>query len=99
MDLHELHYEIYYLDKHTQDEIKYNHTFQLDDLSHDLALTIASSLIERDKANVVYLKLLFLDEQNEEHINNVVTVKRIKDGKIIASHLDSKLKKIVETKL
>ncbi|GGI11132.1 hypothetical protein [Gottfriedia solisilvae] len=99
MDLHELHYEIIYLDKNTQDEVKYNHAFHLDDLSHDLALSIASSLIERDKAHVVYIKLLFLDNQNEEHINNVVTVKRIKDGKIIASHLDSKLKKIIETEL
>ncbi|WP_088041763.1 hypothetical protein [Bacillus sp. EAC] len=99
MDLHELHYEIIYLDKETQDEVKFKHVFHMDDLSHSLALNIASSLIERDKAHVVYIKLLFLDDHNEEHINHVVTVKRIKDGKIIASYMDSKLKKIVETEL
>lgn len=99
MDLRELHYEIIYLDKTTQDEVKYNHTFHFDNVSHDLALSIASSLIERDKAQVVYIKLLFLDEQNEKHINNIVTVKRKRDGKIIASHLDCKLKKIIETEV
>ncbi|PGS55136.1 hypothetical protein [Bacillus sp. AFS041924] len=96
MDLHELHYEIVYLDKETEHELKFNHLFHLDDLSHNLALNIASSLIERDKANVVYIKLLHLDEHDHEQINNVVTVKRIKDGKIIASYMDSKLKKVVE---
>ncbi|WP_088072749.1 hypothetical protein [Gottfriedia luciferensis] len=99
MDLHELHYEIIYLDKETQNEVKFNHLFHMNDLSHNLALNIASSLIERDKAHVVYIKLLHLDDQDHEFISNTVTVKRIKDGKIIASYLDSKLKKMVEIQL
>ncbi|MFB7141816.1 MULTISPECIES: hypothetical protein [unclassified Bacillus (in: firmicutes)] len=99
MDLHELHYEIIYLDKETDDEVKFKHMFHMDDLSHDLALNIASSLITRDKAHVVYIKLLHLDEHDHELVSNVVTVKRIKDGKIIASYLDSKLKKVVEIEL
>ena len=99
MDLHALHYEIVYLNKETEDEVKFKHVFHMDDLSHSLALNIASSLIERDKAHVVYIKLMHLDEHEQEQISNVVTVKRLKDGKIIASYLDSKLKKIVETEL
>lgn len=99
MDLHELHYEIIYLVKDSQDEVKFNHMFHMDDLNHSLALNIASSLIERDKAQVVFIKLMYLDDQNQEHINHIETVKRKKDGKIFASHLDGKLKKIVEIEL
>lgn len=99
MEQTKLHYEITFLEKLSQQERKFKHRFHMDEFNHSLALNIASSMIERDKADLVYIRLMLLDNKNNEQIHKVETVKRKKNGKIVASHLDGKQKKVVEVEI
>jgi hypothetical protein len=96
MTKHDLHYEIKYVDKLTNKNVRFKHLFESTDSSHDLARHIAGSIIERDKAHSVTIDLLFFDHKDIEHIRNTEHVKRKKDGKIVSLFKDTKNKKMVE---